>query len=184
MKFITLPGIGGSGDRHWQTFWETDQEHFKRISVADWDKPSLEEWLEAVDIEAVRATERAVLVAHSLSCLLATEYALQHPTKVRGLFLVAPPDPSSGPFPRREAAEFVTIGQSPLACPSIVLASSDDPYGSFSYAKQRAALWGSGFIDLGDCGHVNDLGGWPEGRRLLDAFAAGLGRVPGQALTA
>lgn len=174
MQFITLPGIGGSGDQHWQTLWEKNETSFNRMTVEDWDRPSLREWLDAVDAVVSDTAVRPILVAHSLSCLLAAEYVARTSSKVAGAFLVAPPDPTSKPFPKQAAAEFVSAGHQPLECPSVILASTNDPYGTLDYAKQRTSEWCGELVDLGPCGHVNDLGEWKEGRRLLTAFAAGL----------
>lgn len=172
MKFINLPGIGGSGERHWQSFWESEERVFERIEVQNWQQPNLNEWLQAVDAKVTQAKGKAVLVAHSLSCLLAAEYVSRNPGAVCGTFLVAPPDPASKPFPREEAFEFIGIARSKLDCPSLVIASKDDPYGTVSYAKSRAELWGAKFVRLGSCGHINDLGSWSEGRKLLAEFGS------------
>jgi predicted alpha/beta hydrolase family esterase len=174
MQFITLPGIGGSGDRHWQTLWERNEDAFNRITVKDWDRPNLQEWFYAVETAVSDSAERPILVAHSLSCLLVAEYVARTPSKVLGAFLVAPPDPASKPFPKQAASEFVSLGRLPLERPSLVLASTNDPYGTLDYARRRASNWRGEIVELGACGHLNDLGEWPEGRRLLTAFAAGL----------
>ena len=53
---------------------------------------------------------------------------------------------------------------------SLVVASSDDPFGSLQYAGQLADDWGAAFQAIGACGHINadsGLGDWPEGRHLL-----------------
>ena len=60
----------------------------------------------------------------------------------------------------------------------MVVSSSNDPYDPASYAVSMAASWGAGHIDVGPLGHVNvasGIGDWPEGRRLLGAYAAGRG---------
>lgn len=174
MHYINLPGIGGSGERHWQTIWETEETVFSRIAVKDWNAPDLDEWLSSVDEAIEKASGACILVAHSLSCLLAAEYIQQNPKRVKGVFLVAPPDPDSPVFPREEAAEFVTVGQGNLGCPAVVLASQDDPYGDLGYARRRANEWNASLIELGHNGHLNDLGEWTDGRRLLSAFNAGI----------
>ncbi|SFP44692.1 Serine hydrolase [Mesorhizobium sp. NFR06] len=47
--FITLPGIGGSGDAHWQSHWERADKRFKRFEPTSWDMPDLSNWIGAVD---------------------------------------------------------------------------------------------------------------------------------------
>ena len=46
---IIVPGWGGSGPEHWQTFWERELPHTRRIRVADWDAPRRCDWLRALD---------------------------------------------------------------------------------------------------------------------------------------
>lgn len=57
-----------------------------------------------------------------------------------------------------------------LPFPSIVVASTNDPYVSEARAKHFAANWGSDFVSVGELGHINSqsmLGLWPEGLALL-----------------
>ena len=53
---------------------------------------------------------------------------------------------------------------------SLVVISSDDPYGSPERAAQLASDWGSASFSIGERGHINGdsgLGDWPQGRELL-----------------
>ncbi|HET7812567.1 MAG TPA: alpha/beta hydrolase, partial [Steroidobacteraceae bacterium] len=55
-------------------------------------------------------------------------------------------------------------------CPSIVVASRNDPYGTLDFARGCAQAWGSRFVDIGDAGHINaasGLGDWAAGHELL-----------------
>jgi uncharacterized protein len=57
-----------------------------------------------------------------------------------------------------------------LPFPSIVLASTDDPYVSVARAQRFAESWGSRFEVLGPLGHINsasELGSWAEGFAFL-----------------
>ena len=68
---------------------------------------------------------------------------------------------------------FVPVPDLPLAFPSLVVASSDDPYSSLEHAHAAATRWGSRWHNLGPCGHINGdsgLGDWPQGRALLDSL--------------
>ncbi|BCG95420.1 hypothetical protein MesoLj131a_42840 [Mesorhizobium sp. 131-2-1] len=61
-----------------------------------------------------------------------------------------------------------------LRFPSLIVASTDDPYGSLEHARTKAAQWGSGLQVAGALGHINGesgLGDWPEGMELLSGFA-------------
>ena len=88
-----LPGWLDSGPGHWQTVWE--QVHgFARVQQDDWQWPKRGDWMARLD-ETLLADERpAVLVAHSLGCLLVEAWAAhsQHTARVKAAMLVAPPD--------------------------------------------------------------------------------------------
>jgi len=86
-------------------------------------------------------------------------------TKVRGAFLVSPPDLESSAIPK-EALPFAKVPTNPLPFPSIVVASTSDPLVSLDRARGFAADWGSHFLPAGDAGHINTASGhgpWPEG---------------------
>jgi predicted alpha/beta hydrolase family esterase len=56
----------------------------------------------------------------------------------------------------------------------LVVASTNDPFGSADYARRCAEAWGSEFIQAGAVGHINadsGLGEWPEGLTLLRRVA-------------
>jgi predicted alpha/beta hydrolase family esterase len=57
-----------------------------------------------------------------------------------------------------------------LDFPSIIIASTNDPYATIDYAKSLAKAWGSAFVNVGDKGHINsasDIGSWEEGNAYL-----------------
>ena len=173
-EFIHLPGIGNSGEAHWQSRWELADPGIRRFSPASWDQPELADWIAALD-RAVRAAKTPpVLVAHSLACLLVAHWQRQMPAPVKGALLVAVPDPRSSAFPI-EAAAFAFVPEERFRFPSLIVASSNDPYGSLPYVQARAGQWGSDLIDVGAKGHINgasNLGDWPEGRQILLEFDA------------
>lgn len=176
-EMITLPGIGGSGETHWQSLWEKTEPHMRRFSPSNWDVPDLEDWIEALDREVEKSAAPPILVAHSLSCLLVAHWSARTKRTVAGALLVAPPDPASSAFPA-EAAGFAQPPMHASPFPSLIIASGNDPYGSLTHARSLAARWGSGLIDVGPHGHLNGssgLGDWPQGRAALAAFEANLG---------
>lgn len=80
-------------------------------------------------------------------------------------------------FSPPEAAGFADPPFTALPFLSLVIASSDDPFGSLDYARTKADAWGSEFMGIGARGHINEksgLGEWPEGRAALAAFEARL----------
>ncbi len=85
---------------------------------------------------------------------------------------MAVPDPSSPVFPAA-ARDFADAPRERFRCPCLIIASSNDPYGSLDYASVRAAQWGGACRAMGALGHINsaaNLGRWPDGLALLMAF--------------
>jgi predicted alpha/beta hydrolase family esterase len=67
-----------------------------------------------------------------------------------------------GPYPR-----------DPLPFPSLLVASRNDPFGSYEHADDIAAAWGSLLLDAGEAGHINAESGhgpWPEGTMVFAQF--------------
>jgi len=174
MRMVIVPGIGGSDEEHWQTEWQRAIAA-TRIGPASWDDPEFDDWSDALG-RAI-GHEPAVLVAHSLGCLLAVRWAAANPGRVAGLFLVAAPDAGGAHFPRQAVsfggADAVTPG-----VPALLIASDDDPYATPAASAALAEAWSAPLLSVGARGHLNSasrLGEWSEGRVLLTAFVAGLG---------
>lgn len=170
---LILPGIGNSNADHWQSLWEKANPSFVRVQQADWDNPVCEEWLEVLEQQVAQAGENVVLIAHSLACVLVAHWAAKTKLKIKGALLVAPPNPDRVNFPE-QAVGFSPLPLKPFAFPSIVVASSNDPYGSLDFAKMCASAWGSRFVSIGAAGHINSasgLGEWQEGYSLLQQLA-------------
>lgn len=173
--YVIVPGIGGSDDEHWQTLWQRQWgAAAARIRPQSWSQPDLGDWVDAIDRAVKEVEARAddvVLVAHSLGCWAASawlgEAGIRPP---RGTLLVAPPDPAGERFPGEAAPTFVDVLPHPLPCPSVVVASANDPYCRLEVARDLATSWGSRFEPVGSLGHLNSgsgLGDWPQGRGLL-----------------
>jgi predicted alpha/beta hydrolase family esterase len=166
---LLIPGVGNSGPNHWQTRWEGQFRSCRRVEQRDWDNPICQEWLERLD-QDIRATgPRSVIVAHSLGCLLVAHWAAHFSGKVLGALLVAVPDPHGRNFPA-QARGFAPLPKGPLPFPSIVVASTDDPYADLQFAQACACSWGSQLIDVGAKGHLNadsGLDDWRDGQVLL-----------------
>lgn len=166
---LILPGIGNSGPAHWQTLWEKSHPSFRRVIQRDWDYPVCSEWVATLERELSAVGAPAVLVAHSLACLVVAHWANSTARRIRGALLVAVPDPEGPSFPK-EAVGFSPVPRKPFAFSSIVVASTNDAYGSLDYVQCCAKRWGSRFMNIGAAGHVNaesGLGTWPEGFALL-----------------
>jgi uncharacterized protein len=176
-NYITLPGIGGSGEAHWHTIWEKQDPNFQRFRPSSWNEPDLTDWIDALDESVAASNPPPVLVAHSLACLLVAHWAARSEKRIAGAFLVSVPDPKGPKFPAAAEA-FGPVPQRRLRFPALILASTNDGYGTVEYAQRRSEEWGAPLIALGPLGHVNassNLGDWTQGRHLLAAFTAGLG---------
>ncbi|THG31328.1 serine hydrolase family protein [Glaciibacter flavus] len=173
MRTIVLPGIGGSGPGHWQSLWEAGDPTFVRFAPASWDEPDLVDWMDALDAAVDATDEPPLLLAHSLGTLLVAHWAARSDALVAGAFLVAVPDADGPAFPDA-APDFGGAPRAPLRFPSVLVASSSDPYASIEYDRTLAADWGSEFVDAGAVGHLNErsgIGAWPDGRALFASFA-------------
>jgi predicted alpha/beta hydrolase family esterase len=176
-KFITLPGIGGSCAEHWQTLWESRDARFERFQPSNWDVSDLDDWIAALDRAVSSAREPVVLLAHSLACLLVAHWAQRSKRSVAGAFLVSVPDPNSAKFPA-VASAFRAAPSTGLRFPALMVASTDELYGTIEYTRLRASQWQSNLVEVGALGHINaesGLGDWPQGHILLTAFRAGMG---------
>jgi prephenate dehydrogenase len=169
---LVLPGWQNSGPRHWQTLWEQQNPIFLRVQQRDWEFPHREWWLERITAEVKQAPAPIVFAAHSLGCIALAHWCKAAPAevgKIKGALLVAPADVDRTDSPK-QLKDFAPVPRDLLPFPSIVVASSNDPYLAPERAREFARAWGSRFVDIGPVGHVNGesgLGDWPEGKRLL-----------------
>jgi len=122
---VILPGIGGSGELHWQTRWEKTNPRCRRFQPADWNRPELKDWISALDRTVGAAPKPPLLVAHSLACLLVAHWQQVSTAPVAGAFLVAVPNPEAQAFPV-EAASFANPPLSKFRFPSLIIASAND----------------------------------------------------------
>jgi uncharacterized protein len=175
-KLLILPGLGGSGPEHWQTRWESCERACARVQQRDWDRPTLAEWLVAVDEALARQDGPVVLVAHSLACALVAHGARRPAwASVVGALLVAPADVESPAHTPPETRGFAPMPAGPLPFPTLVVASLDDPYVAPERARHFARCWNAELVEVGALGHINaasGLGDWAEGRRLLGTLLA------------
>jgi predicted alpha/beta hydrolase family esterase len=155
---LILPGLYDSGPEHWQSHWERVDPSCRRVVQADWETPRCADW-----------------VAH-----WARDAAPERLERVRGALLVAPSDPE-GPHYLPGPTGFAPVPMQPLPFPSIVVTSPDDVYVTPATARAYADAWGSRYVELAPCGHVNSasgLGMWPTGYALLEELRATPARVP------
>ncbi len=176
---FTLAGLWNSGPHHWQTHWErAHPARFVRVPHREWSTPDRAEWVDELERALAECVEPPVLAAHSTACALVAHWArtTRRPQAVRGAFLVGPSDVEAASYPKGPTG-FAPMPLVRLACPSLVVASTNDPYVSLERAKHFAQAWGSELVTVENGGHLNGDSGhgpWPEGLALLDAFEARL----------
>jgi predicted alpha/beta hydrolase family esterase len=186
---LIVPGFHGSGPAHWQTWFEAQVPGTRRVSGIDWEQPVLPHWDQAVRDGIDQAPGPVWLVAHSFGCLAAVLAASSRPEQVAGLLLVAPADPErftpQGLRGARTAPEQPSLARwiprSPPGAPSLVVASTNDPWVRLSSAAYWAQCWGSQLVNIGAAGHINvdsGHGPWPRGLTLFKALQAAQGDLP------
>jgi uncharacterized protein len=172
-RVLLLPGWQNSGDAHWQSRWE--QLHGdQRVEQSDWMTPRRGDWMARLEEVLLESGQPALLVAHSLGCLLVAAWAAhtRQAGRVRGALLVAPPDVEREDMPP-QLHGWRPIVRQPLPFPATAVISTDDPYSSVERAGALAEAWGASLVVAGPRGHLNGesgLGDWPEGRSLLAAL--------------
>ncbi len=158
-----VPGLHGSGERHWQTVWQSIHPAMKRIEQERWHVPALTAWSQRVAETLANADAPAILVAHSFGCLASIHAALYRDVSIGGVLLVAPAEPA-------KFGHEAELAHGPLPFPSLLVASSNDPWLEPERARHWARCWGSEFVDAGALGHINaetNLGRWDTGLALL-----------------
>ena len=166
---LILPGLGNSGEGHWQRRWAERFSTGRTVEQAEWDRPHLADWVVALRQEVMVSQRPVVLVAHSLAVSLVVHTAPALGSKVRGAFLVSPPDLESedvvASLPH-EVRSFRNVPRDPLPFPSLLVASTNDSYVSVEKAVDMSTAWGSELHLAGEAGHINLASGhgpWPEG---------------------
>ena len=170
LRVLLLPGWLDSGPTHWQSRWEALHGD-RRVQQDDWQWPRRGDWMARLDEVILESEDQAVLVAHSLGCQLVAAWAAHsaHVARVRAALLVAVPDTERDDMPPN-LFNWRPIVRERLPFTSLVVTSSNDPYGSPQRAAQLASAWGSLSFSIGERGHINGesgLGDWPQGRALL-----------------
>jgi predicted alpha/beta hydrolase family esterase len=173
---LIVPGLGNSGDAHWQSAWERERPDCVRADLGNWDDPTPAEWCARLNtiIKAVPGSK--VFVAHSLGCIAVALWARTCPLDhdIAGALLVAPCDSEVTDVPVA-VRRFAPIPRARLGFPTTVIASGNDPFARIARSREMAANWGSAFLDIGSAGHINaqsNLGSWKQGQEILDVFFA------------
>ena len=174
---LIVPGFKNSGPDHWQTRWQKKLSSARRVEQAEWTKPVVEDWTKTLADAVNRAERPVVIIAHSLGVATFVQAVPQFEKKIAGAFLVAPPEVANPAIRPKHLMTFGPYPEEPLPCPSIVIASRNDSFGSFEHAGDMANAWGSLFIDAGHSGHIDAASGhgpWPEGTMVFAKFLSRL----------
>jgi len=187
VDILMVPGWLGSEPQHWQSRWERSLSTARRVEQENWIVPDKDRWVGNIIKAIATAARPAVLVAHSVGVIAAAHALRQLPQgSVAGAFLVSSADVDNAqgwPVTRgylwpESGFGFAPVPRAALPCPSVLLASSDDPYCRLERARHFAADWGSELVELGPAGHVTPASGhgpWPDGVLRFGRFLARLG---------
>jgi hypothetical protein len=172
LQILFVPPWENAGAEHWMSHWEKKHPKIRRVEQRDWMNPNRDEWIATLDRQVGAQEKPVVLVAHSLGTMTVAHWASEFKRRVRGAFLVAPPDVESPDAPA-EIKDFAPIPLAAFDFPSTVVASRTDVYCPLKRAAAFARAWNSRFVDIGDAGHINTKSGhgeWAEGEKLLAEF--------------
>ncbi|MEE9375820.1 MAG: alpha/beta hydrolase [Rhizobiaceae bacterium] len=174
---IMVPGYTNSCSDHWQSRWEAKMKSARRVSQEDWHKPVVEDWTANLISAIDEAEKPVVLITHSLGCQVAVQAVQQmsdaQTGKILGAFMVAPPDVENPKLRPKHLMTFGPYPRTPLPFPSLVIASTDDPFCSPNVAQDMAKVWGSEFVSANENGHINSESGhgpWPDGLMVFANF--------------
>jgi uncharacterized protein len=179
---LLVPGYEGSGPVHWQTRMATKLSTARIIEQPDWLYPSLSTAVGEIARAVTDATRPIVLVGHSAGNTLIAHAVpslmqLGIVNRIKGAYLVAVPSSRAlTEIPVMDPA-FADIPRDPLPFPSILVASSNDPYASMEESADLALAWGSHLVEAGEAGHINTASGhgpWPEGMLRFAGFLSKL----------
>lgn len=167
---LIVPGLRGSGPDHWQTWLEAKLPDAQRVQQANWESPDLLRWSITVANQIGRIDAPVVLIGHSFGALAAALAASVRSDQIEAAFLVAPADPV-----KFGAAQLLPRGS--LRFPSMVVASTNDPWVNHEVARGWANRWDSRFVSVGAQGHINTESGhgpWLQGLALLEDLMGGI----------
>ena len=160
-NIFIVPGLGNSGECHWQTIWQ-NKYAFTRIQQQSWDKPIRTDWIQQIDtVLNDYDYSNTILVGHSLACNTIVQWANVYRRSIKAALLVGPSDTEASSYPPGTTG-FTPMPLYRLHFPSVVIASSNDFYVSTERALFFAEQWGSRFVNIGDAGHINVAAGFGE----------------------
>ena len=157
---LLLPGWQNSGPDHWQSQWQTTHG-YTRVEQHDWQRPLRGDWISRLE---------DVLLARRHPGRDHDPCDSGNPQDTTGtVVLVAPPDVEREDM-RQRLPSWSPVPLQRLPFPTVVMASSNDPFCDLPRAQAFAQAWGSDFVHVGPYGHLNadsGLGRWPDAHHQL-----------------
>ena len=173
MKYIIIPGLNNSGEKHWQSQWE-NRIDCVRLNQSNWSEPNLEDWLDVLSTTISKIDDELSLVAHSLGCVLVAHWMSRYQSdKIKAVLLVAPADVDSDEHTPDVVRNFSPMPLVKVPYKSVLIASENDPYMSIERSRYFSQVWDTAFINVGKLGHINadsDLGEWEFGLNILKSL--------------
>lgn len=174
---LIVPGLRDHVAEHWQTLLGARLPRVRTVPPMGRTDLDCGARCAAIEQEAQAIDGPITIVAHSGGVIMVAHWAQATKRQVRGALLATPPDfetPMPSGYPtigELDASGWLPVPRKPLAFPSIVVASRNDPLGSFDRVAGLAAAWRSRLVDIGMAGHLNPASGfgeWPMAERLVD----------------
>ncbi len=169
---LILPGLSDSGPTHWQTLWHESHPEFKRVAHHDWFAPDRDQWIASIGRTIDECVAPPIVIAHSLGCIALAHCVASTAVQLAGAMLVAPAD-AERPDTKYDISNFAPVPRVRFDFPSVLIASSNDPWCTIGRARTMAGFWGSRLVNAGSCGHINvdsGFGPWPAGEALLHSL--------------
>lgn len=186
LKIVFIPGLGGSGENHWQSIWVKKMSNTLMVDFENMDAPVLEEWLKTFNEVMSKVSEPTVLVAHSLGCSLVAHWIKrnrdenvvewvqgnekENEVKIAAVMMVACADVDSEEHTPDIVRSFAPLPLNKMPYPSVLVISENDPYVEKERASYFAAKWSSKPIFIGNKDHISSgplVGEWEEGQEIL-----------------
>jgi hypothetical protein len=177
---LMVPGLRDHVPEHWQTLLEAKLPNARCVPRLTSDKLSCAAWVAELDRSLAEIKGPVILVAHSAGVMITLHWAQHHHRAIKGALLVSPPDfeaPLPEGYPTQDVLRrngWLPTPRAPLAFPSIVAASTNDPLARFDRVADLANAWGSTLVDVGAVGHLNPASGfgeWPRAEEFVRELA-------------
>ena len=177
---LIVPGLRDAVPGHWQSLLAAQLPRVLSVPAMGREDLDCGKRIEAIEAAAQAVQGPLVIVAHSGGCIMLAHWAQQTQRQVHAALLATPPDferPMPEGYPTIDALRtggWLPVPRGPLPFRSLVVASRNDPLGSFERVGALADGWGSSLLDLGEVGHLNPASGygdWPQALSLVNALS-------------